>query len=57
MVSGARISSAARALLSVSGGTAGSGDEVEISAGEVCERVGGGGLVCAGVSEGVRAPW
>ena len=57
-VSGARISSAARARLIVSGAIAGSGDvAVEISAGEVCERVGGGGLVCAGVSEGVIAPW
>ena len=56
-VSGARISSAARARLIVSGAIAGSGDvAVEISAGEVCERVGGGGLVCAGVSEGVIAP-
>ena len=58
LVSGARINSAARARFIVSGAITGSGDVVVgMSAGEVCERVGGGGLVCAGVSEGVIAPW
>lgn len=58
LVSGARINSAARARFIVSGAITGSGDVVVgMSAGEVCERVGGGGLVCAGVSEGVSAPW
>lgn len=55
-VKGARISSAASARFSVSNGTAdGSWDDVE-SSGSVCERVGGGGRGCAGVSDGVRAP-